>query len=195
LSNADLLQVLRQQEPVWQRWQMALKRRDAAILAIAVVLQFVVLGGMVAKGVLPILTGDTVLLQVAPVDPRDLMRGDYVILSYPCSRVPFDGIDGQKQKYGSDDDWIGRQVYTTLERSPDGRHWTTGRISFAKPKQGTFLRGKIQEWGRIEYGIEAYFVQEGKGLKYEEAVRRRQLWAEMSVAPDGQARLIRLHVE
>ena len=32
--------------------------------------------------------GFVVLLETAPVDPRDLLRGDYLILSYKISRVP-----------------------------------------------------------------------------------------------------------
>ena len=33
-------------------------------------------------------TGTDVTLQTRPVDPRDLLRGDYVTLSYEISRVP-----------------------------------------------------------------------------------------------------------
>ena len=32
--------------------------------------------------------GTVVLLESAPVDPRDLLRGDYVILSYKISVLP-----------------------------------------------------------------------------------------------------------
>jgi len=40
-----------------------------------------VLGGMIALHAAPLWFGETVLLKVEPVDPRGLMRGDYVILS------------------------------------------------------------------------------------------------------------------
>jgi uncharacterized membrane-anchored protein len=43
--------------------------------------QLVVLGGMIALHAAPLWFGETVLLKVEPVDPRGLMRGDYVILS------------------------------------------------------------------------------------------------------------------
>ncbi|MSU71171.1 MAG: DUF2157 domain-containing protein [Opitutus sp.] len=33
-------------------------------------------------------TAPTILLETVPVDPRDLLRGDYMILSYKISRVP-----------------------------------------------------------------------------------------------------------
>ncbi len=33
-------------------------------------------------------SGKEVLLKVEPVDPRDLLRGDYVALGYDISRIP-----------------------------------------------------------------------------------------------------------
>ena len=43
---------------------------------------------MIALRAIPLLTGQTVLVKVVPVDPRELFRGDYVQLSYDFSRVP-----------------------------------------------------------------------------------------------------------
>ena len=37
---------------------------------------------------------EEIQLAVVPVDPRDLLRGDYVILSYPISRMASDEVDG-----------------------------------------------------------------------------------------------------
>ena len=34
------------------------------------------------------LRGETIRLRTVPVDPRDLLRGDYVILGYEISRIP-----------------------------------------------------------------------------------------------------------
>ncbi len=58
-----------------------------------------------------------------------------------------------------------------------------------------FIRGKINERGQVECGIEAYFVQEGKGKEYEEAIRSRRLAAVVAITPDGQAALKRLQIE
>ena len=41
---------------------------------------------MMVRPLMTLTTGETILLRVVPVDPRDLFRGDYVILSYEISR-------------------------------------------------------------------------------------------------------------
>ena len=59
---------------------------------VAVAGQIAVLLGMIVMCSVPHLTGQTVLLEVVPVDPRDFFQGEYVILSYEFSRVPAGGI-------------------------------------------------------------------------------------------------------
>jgi uncharacterized membrane-anchored protein len=49
--------------------------------------------------------------------------------------------------------------------------------------------------GTVEYGIESYFVQEGQGHVYEQAVLDRKLAAEVAVDHHGQAQLKRLVIE
>ncbi|MFM8289610.1 MAG: GDYXXLXY domain-containing protein, partial [Planctomycetaceae bacterium] len=51
-------------------------------LGAAVVFQVLVLMALIAEGARPWVTGETIRLRVIPVDPRDLFRGDYLILSY-----------------------------------------------------------------------------------------------------------------
>lgn len=56
------------------------------MLVAAVVFQLLVLMSIVAGHYSDIARGQSVMLQVVPVDPRDMFRGDYVILSYEFSR-------------------------------------------------------------------------------------------------------------
>jgi uncharacterized membrane-anchored protein len=49
--------------------------------------------------------------------------------------------------------------------------------------------------GRLEFGIEAYYVQENTGRRYEEAIRDRKLTAELAVTSSGQAALKGLRIE
>ena len=74
-----------------------LKERERAFLVVFAGFQVVVLLAMIFLRLLPLLTGETILLRVAPVDPRDFFRGDYVILSYEFSRTPRDEIEGIPQ--------------------------------------------------------------------------------------------------
>ena len=177
------------------RWLAWLKQREHWLLAIGVLLQFVILLGMTVRHAAPLVFGNTLLLRVVPVDPRDLFRGDYVILSYDFSRRGGDveGLSGQS--YHNRRDWQGQTVYVSLVPEDDGVHWRTDKISINRPATGTYLQGTISGWNRIECGIESYFVQEGTGLDYERAIRNRKLSAEVAVTADGQATLSGLRIE
>ena len=84
--------------PAWPDRALGwMKRREFWVLVFAVGLQVAVLGAMIVHQARPLVTGDTILLRVVPVDPRDLFRGDYVILSYDFSRVSPGSIVGLPQ--------------------------------------------------------------------------------------------------
>jgi uncharacterized membrane-anchored protein len=159
--------------------------RERGLLLAAVGLQLLVLVGMVAWRIGPLMNGEAITVRVEPVDPRDLFRGDYVILSYAFSRA--NNIAGVLEAEE------GRTVYAVMVR--DGNHWRADHFTCQKPTDGVFLRGKALSNGRVEYGIESYFVQEGTGRKYEDAVRDRKLFAELRVGRDGTAALHALKIE
>jgi uncharacterized membrane-anchored protein len=170
----------------------AVKQRERLVLILGAALQIAVLAGVVVMRSLPLLTGNTVLLRVVPVDPRDMFRGDYVTLGYGISRV----IPGQvKGLTKSSQDSRGQVVYVTLVPDADGVHFTGGEVSIDRPSSGKFIRGTLEGWNRITFGIESYYVQEGTGHNYEAAVRQGHLSAEVAIAPDGQAALRGLRIE
>lgn len=172
----------------------SLKGHERAVLLVAAAFQLLVLVGMIVQRLMPLVTGDVLLVRVEPVDPRDLFRGDYVILSYEFSRYPPEGIDGLPARSGrSYRDHAGRTVYVQLVPEPDGRHYRAGRMSTTAPRSGKFLRGRIAGYDRIDFGIESYYVQEGTGRVYEDAVLRGRLSAEIAVTDSGQASLRALH--
>ncbi len=61
--------------------------RRAQIAAACGVLSLVVLAWMLVSHAWPLWTGESIYLRVRPVDPRDLFRGDYVILAYDIDRL------------------------------------------------------------------------------------------------------------
>ncbi len=120
-----------------------------------------------------------ILLRGRPIDPQDLLRGDYLTLSYDISRVPATGL-------GETRDTTDTEVWVLLEKR-DRFHEVAG-VSRVQPevKAGQFLvRGALgYDWRndksvvRVDYGIEKYFVPEGKGTP-----RFKDMEVEVSVSP------------
>jgi uncharacterized membrane-anchored protein len=167
-------------------------RHRQTLLVSGVVFQVLVLLAMVVSASAPLLASGsrTVLLRVVPVDPRDLFRGEYVILSYEISWMPVpDALPGM----------TGQTVYVTLAPEADNRHYRGVSASIKPPARGPgalpYMRGTLDEPGRIAFGIESYFVPEGQGQPYEAAARSRRLSAEVALAPNGQAALKSLIIE
>jgi uncharacterized membrane-anchored protein len=173
-----------------------LQGRERKVLLVTVAAQLSILLGMIALRAIPLVMGQTVLVRVEPVDPRDLFRGDYVILSYPFSRVPPDQIDGLSEgQLRSRTKLEGRTIYVPLVPDSNGVHMRAGKVTLEKPSSGLFIKGHMKRYGSMEFGIESYYVEEGTGRRYEEAIRDRQLSAELAVTSSGQAALRGLRMD
>jgi uncharacterized membrane-anchored protein len=158
-------------------------RFDRLALAAAVVFQVTILVAMILGRTVPYIGAQTVLLRVEPVDPRDMFRGDYVTLGYDISRAPAGKFEP------------GQSVYVALVPEAGGRHYRAGEFLAEPPASGVFIRGTAQAHGRATFGIESFYVQEGTGHDYENAVRNRRLWAEIALDGRGNPALQRLVIE
>ncbi len=174
-----------------------LKARERKVLLFTAAAQLVILVGMIALRAVPLVTGQTVLVRVQPVDPRDLFRGDYVILSYDFSRVQQDEIEGlsKEERERGMKKLQGRAVYVPLVPDSVPGHWRAAKATVIEPEHGLFIKGHMERYGSLKFGIEAYYVQEGTGLMYEQAIRDRKLSAELAVTSGGQAALKGLRIE
>jgi uncharacterized membrane-anchored protein len=118
-------------------------------------------------------TGQEVILQTVPVDPRDLFRGDYVALRYTISTLNNCYI----QEPGSD-------IYVNLVRRGDV--WQADGYEYDAPESGLFIHGKVTgapsgDRCQVEYGIESYFVPEGTG----KTIERSQAPVQVKVSVDA----------
>ena len=59
----------------------------AALFGVAAMVQIVLLAAMITDRAQILRDGTEVKLQTRPVDPRDLLRGDYVVLGYDISQL------------------------------------------------------------------------------------------------------------
>lgn len=131
-------------------------------------------------------TGTAVLLETQPIDPRSLFSGDYVSLNYSISNISLGIVPGEKQfQYGDD-------VYLALQSN--GGFWTPVLISKTSPTPvpgQTIIRGKAQNLQDntlyIWYGIEQYYVPEGKGKDLETLANQKQLSVKVKIDKFGRA--------
>lgn len=170
-------------------------------LLAAFVLQTALLVWMIVDRALLLSSGREVRLQVVPVDPRDLFRGDYVTLAYPMSQLRTDEIDGD------DDFQFQEPIYVTLREGPDG--WEATAISHTPPADGVFLKGTVDDSYarddckvstpcqevRVNYNLEQFFIPEGEGRELEKLRNDQHISVDVAVAGNGRAALKRLLVD
>jgi len=231
---------------------------------IIVLIQIALLAGIIGYREYWIALGEKVLLRTAPVDPRDLFRGDYVQLSYEITILELDRL-GVNERFKPN-----QTIYVKLDKDEEGVCKASGAGS-ALPSEGTrFIQGRVRSeqamkrweitvkedsgnlrtlrstWfsgmnkgdravfcvgpaGRVlnhykadsaykpkcalgtslegsiedmkdtayqqvtaEYGIESYFVEEGKGRAIEQAGNAREVKVEVSLRDDGKGIITRL---
>ncbi len=142
--------------------------------------------GVAVAGYATAALGRTITLQTEPVDPRDLLYGDYLRLRYQISELPgslWRGPEMPRRK---------QAAYVLLEPRASGDFEATGVYPEAPAITGqqAVLRGSVQDvWRRglrLRYGLERYYVPETMNRRLHQ---RRRLRVTISIAPWGQARI------
>ncbi len=178
---------------------MMTKRRNMWLgIAVVAAAQIAVLGWMVWDRMHLLSSGREIVLEVVPVDPRSLFRGDYVILNYDISRVqvPLKSLHA------------GSVIYATLQKTKDGK-WRLYAADPERPEsvgpEQVVLKGRVRYasirsrrgsgFASVKYGIESFFVPEGTGRELEKLVGRKKLAALIAVDEGGNAALKGLIVD
>jgi uncharacterized membrane-anchored protein len=171
----------------------------AAALVVAIV-QTGVLGYMIESRASILRNGTDVRLKTLPVDPRDLLRGDYVILSYPISTIPKDIVTGDVPKVSGV-----AEMSVRLKPGADGL-WTATEASFATlpAEEGSvvirsqpfefypYAEGTLPDTTFLNFGIERYYVPEGEGKVLEDARNQEELEVDIRVSTSGTAQISRI---
>jgi uncharacterized membrane-anchored protein len=149
-------------------------------------------------------TGTDVMLQTRPIDPRDFLRGDYVILGYDISTLPAGALKDQPAA------GKGAPIFVKLAPKADGFYEavsvSTTPVAVTAPE--VLIRGHVTSGTncgadsrafcptlQVRYGIERYFVPEGEGKKLEDARNERKLAVVAAVTPTGRAAIKRLLID
>lgn len=145
--------------------------RRILVVVAAVVALGVIDYGIAAREAL-VRDGRVVLLDLAPIDPRSLMQGDYMALRYRVADEAF----GRGATQRVDDGHI------VVRLDPNGvaafRRFDEGGPLAADEAR---LRYRIRN-GQPKFATNAYFFEEGHAQDYASA-----RYGEFRVAPDGEA--------
>jgi uncharacterized membrane-anchored protein len=124
--------------------------------------------------------GRTVLLELAPVDPRSLMQGDYMALDFAVAMKARDALDSATRDRGHGDGYLvlglDAQNRADLVRVQPG----------IRPLAGDelALRYRLRA-DRVRIVTNAWFFPEGQAARYEQA-----RFGELRVGDDGEALLV-----
>ncbi|MBC7101743.1 MAG: GDYXXLXY domain-containing protein [Parvibaculum sp.] len=188
-----------------------MSRFALAVLALLIG-QTLFLGAMVFDRVSLLRSENVVTLRTAPVDPRDIFRGDYVILNYDIARIRLADVDG--------DDDFGYDDGIFVELAPNGETWDAVAIwrKNREPQEGhLIIRGQVNSivgetrptgiperdaipcpncgTVGVGYGIESYFVPEGEGRELENIRNDGKLTVDVALGKDGTPAIKQLRID
>ncbi|MCX6896611.1 MAG: GDYXXLXY domain-containing protein [Verrucomicrobia bacterium] len=137
--------------------------------------------------------GQLIMLETRPVDPRDLLRGDYVTLGYPISDVPLKLFSPACPNVPD----VGTTIYVALAPAANGFYEVAraATASFTPDGAQVLVQGKSRYWWgatnsvRVEYGLERYYVREGTGNP------RGKLTVQAAVPKSGRATIKEVFVD
>ena len=135
--------------------------RTAKIFGAIIIWQVLLLIGLLVNSAYPLLIGKDIRLEVYPIDPRSLFRGNYVDLRYEFTR--YENLPETTK--------IGDSVYIKLEKS--GEVYKVSEYLSEQPEEGVFIRGTYVGYrgGKtIIAGIESFFTEREHALFLENQV-------------------------
>lgn len=155
-------------------------RRRLGLASLWICAQLIFFAGWIVheEGKLGEGVGHSVLVRTVPVDPRDLLRGQYMRLAYEWSRGTIAGSPMSAPP--------GTDVWVVL--GPEGEFHVPLRAAQERPvvasAREVAMRGRIGERQSLEFGIEKYFVPEGT-----ETPPANEITVRLRVGADGVPRI------
>ena len=190
--------------PAWRMW-------------VPLLLQIGLIAAVPATAVYTFITGKTVVLQTAPVDPYDFLRGYYQVLSYdisdltnlqklpgwkdlPTEKKPCPpGIVCPKNPHNvkpKTSFYVILEAPKTATNPGRPQAWKPVRVSLENPgnlpANQIAIKGKYNGW-RMEYGLETYYMPEDEREKVNQEIseaqrkQRQSFLVEVKVDKTGRA--------
>ena len=148
--------------PWWQRRLFTIGIAIVSLLLILAVMTF-----NITKYENHLSTGNTVLLQLAPIDPRGFMQGDYMTLRYALENEVFAALDRDPGSYPTNEEGY---VIITVDDNQVGRFLRLAKNNhpntLATDEMAIFYRIRL---GTLKLATNAFFFQEGHAEAFEAA--------------------------
>jgi len=153
-----------------------MKRRFLVLAGLVIAL--VVVNSTVLRYENLLRTGRVAMLELAPVDPRSLMQGDYMRLQFAVAHEAASSLQGRDADGGFVVVQVGdRSIARFVRVQPDARVEAPGELAIRYRRKH----------GQIFLGSDAYFFEEGRAGHFEQA-----RYGELRVGEDGTALLTTL---
>jgi uncharacterized membrane-anchored protein len=190
--------------------------RFGGALIVLVLGQTLFLGAMIWDRVTLLRSPDVVTLKTAPVDPRDIFRGDYVVLNYDISQLILDELAGDDEFTDGDtvhvelapgtETWTAVGAWRDRPEPADGNKIIRGRIVYVFENRPIARTADDMEaepgapcpgctTATILYGIESYFVPEGEGRVLEDERNAGSLTVDVALGRSGTAAIKGLRLD
>lgn len=142
-----------------------------------ILLQLSILSVQVIKSEIILQQGETVILELQPIDPRSLIQGDYVMLAYTVGNLEIpNGMHNERVNMVLRKDET--NVYQYAGYYHHHKKWNK---DYQPEAEDVIITGRYNGDNQVHFGIESYFVPEGTGLEVEENAK----FAIVKVAKDG----------
>ncbi len=157
-----------------------------ALVSLVIVLGLV--NWSIAKKENHLAEGEIVYLDLAPVDPRSLMQGDYMALNFEMARQVYDALPKSKQHKSWRHNIDASDGHAVVKL--DARNIATfSHIHGGRPLEENeiLMRYRVRN-GAVRFATNAYFFQEGTGQYFQPA-----LYGQFRVDDDGELLLVAMY--
>jgi len=160
------------------------RRWERIIVVAALVLILVLINWQIWSKERHLAEGEVVFLELAPVDPRSLMQGDYMALRFALANRVW---SARYASAGSERDAADGYVIVRLDAQRVGHFERLGSPAATLAEDEMLLRYRLRN-GQVQFATDAFFFQEGHAGRYEPA-----RYGQFRVDERGEPLLVALH--
>ncbi|WGI26233.1 GDYXXLXY domain-containing protein [Halomonas alkaliantarctica] len=160
------------------------RKRNRWIIVLATFVVLAVVNWAIWQKERHLAEGEIVYLELAPVDPRSLMQGDYMALNFALSNQIQSALFQQDEVQQASNGYVvvrlDDQHIAHFQRLDNGT---------ALGDEERRLRYRLRN-AQVRFATDAFFFQEGHGERYESA-----LYGQFRINSQGEPLLVSLHDE